>query len=62
VEQGDGVVQYNLGMLYYKGYGVTQDYATARNWREEAAAQDNAWELYRIGVRYQNAQHSPEPQ
>ncbi|MEI8014198.1 MAG: hypothetical protein WCH20_05090 [Nitrospira sp.] len=61
-EQSDGVVQYNIGMLYCEGYGVTQDYATARHWWAEGATQSNAWAPYRIGMRYQNAQHSPEPQ
>ena len=45
-EQGDAVAQYNLGVLYDAGYGVSQDYGQARQWFEKAAAQG-----------YANAQH-----
>jgi hypothetical protein len=38
-EQGDANAQYNLGKLYYHGWGVAQDYAQARDWWRKAAAQ-----------------------
>jgi TPR repeat protein len=59
-EQGDAEAQYNLGMLYYEGHGVTQDYATARHWWEQAAAQGNAWAQYRLGVLYQKGRGAPQ--
>ena len=37
---GDAVSQYQVGMMYYKGYGVDKDYAQALPWLEKAAAQD----------------------
>jgi len=59
-EQGDAAAQYNLGMLYYEGHGVMQDYATARQWWEEAAAQGNAWARYRLGVLYNKGRGVPQ--
>jgi hypothetical protein len=38
-EQGDANAQYNLGKLYYHGWGVPQDYAQARDWWLKASAQ-----------------------
>jgi len=37
--QGYADAQCDLGVLYFKGYGVTQDYHQAREWFERAAAQ-----------------------
>lgn len=59
-EQGDAEAQYNLGMLYYEGHGVTQDYTTARQWWEEAAAQGNVWAQYRLGVLYKKGRGVPQ--
>ena len=38
-EQGDAVAQYNLGLMYKNGWGVTQDYAEAVKWYRKAAEQ-----------------------
>lgn len=59
-EQGDAEAQYNLGMLYYEGHGVRQDYATARHWWERAASQGNAWAQHRLGVLYQKGRGVPQ--
>ena len=44
-EQGDAIVQLNLGLLYYWGHGVlqdsVQDYVEAHKWFNLAAAQGN---------------------
>jgi hypothetical protein len=44
-EQGDAIVQFNLGLLYYWGHGVlqdsVQDYVEAHKWFDLAAAQGN---------------------
>ncbi|MCH8098520.1 MAG: sel1 repeat family protein [Proteobacteria bacterium] len=36
-EQGDAEAQFNLGLMYYKGRGVPQDYAEAVKWYRLAA-------------------------
>ncbi|MDA2928265.1 sel1 repeat family protein [Acidobacteria bacterium AH-259-G07] len=33
--------QFGLGVLYYKGWGVAQDYQKAGEWYQQAANQDN---------------------
>ena len=38
-EQGDADAQHNLGIPYYKGEGVTQDYEKAIFWWQKAAQQ-----------------------
>ena len=38
-EQGDAKAQFNLALRYYKGEGVTQDYAEAAKWYRKAAEQ-----------------------
>jgi hypothetical protein len=37
-EQGDAYAQYNLGVMYYNGKGVPQDYVTAYAWWNLSAA------------------------
>lgn len=32
LEQGDAAAQFNLGLMYYKGNGVIQDYTRAHMW------------------------------
>jgi hypothetical protein len=59
-EQGDAEGQYNLGMLYYEGHGVRQDYATARQWWEQAAAQGNAAAQYNLGMLYRKGRGVPQ--
>ena len=41
-EQGVAEAQYNLGMMYYTGSGVHQDYAEALRWFRQAAEQGHA--------------------
>ena len=59
-EQGDAETQNNLGMLYYEGHGVTQDYVMARQWWEQAAAQGNAAAQFNLGVLYKKGQGVPQ--
>jgi TPR repeat protein len=40
-EQGDAMAQYNLGVLYARGWGVPQDFIEAHLWLSLAAAQGN---------------------
>ena len=54
-EKGSAPAQFNLGLLYYDGRGVPQDFERAVQWFEKSAdqgyatAQRNLGELYFIG-------------
>jgi TPR repeat protein len=50
--QGVAEAQTNLGLLYYNGQGVPQDYAAARQWWEKAAAQGSADAQFNLGMLY----------
>ncbi|GHT32760.1 hypothetical protein AGMMS49592_0010 [Endomicrobiia bacterium] len=41
-EQGFAEAQYNLGVMYYKGEGVKQDYKEAIKWFKKAAEQGHS--------------------
>ena len=41
-EQGDAGGQYSLGLMYFDGHGVPQDFAQAHMWFNLAAAQGDA--------------------
>jgi TPR repeat protein len=45
-DQGNAQAQSNLGVLYFKGHGVLQDYAMARQWFEKAAAQGHVAAMF----------------
>ena len=51
-EQGDADAQYNLGVMYDNGEGVTQDDAEAVKWYRRAAEQGNAFAQHNLGVMY----------
>ncbi len=59
-EQGNADAQYNLGLMYDKGYGVPQDYGQARQWYEKAAAQGKTNAQYNLGVLYHNGHGVPK--
>mgnify|MGYP000807125697 FL=1 len=40
-EEGYASEQYNMGIMYQKGFGVQQDAAKAREWFQKAANQDD---------------------
>lgn len=40
-EEGYASEQYNMGIMYQKGFGVQQDAAKAREWFQKAADQDD---------------------
>lgn len=52
-EQGNANAQYNMGVLYDRGYGVERDYDKARKWYKKAAAQGYAKAAHNLGVMYQ---------
>src|SRR5450631_2236340 len=39
-EHGNAIAEYNLGVMYYKGEGVPQDYILAHMWLSLAAAKN----------------------
>ena len=51
-EQGDATAQFNLGVMYDKGGGVTRDYAEAVRWYRRAAAQGHARAQFNLGLKY----------
>lgn len=52
-EQGDASAQLSLGLLYYEGKGVPQDYAHAIVWIRKAALQGNAEAQATLGGVYE---------
>ncbi|MGX2975159.1 tetratricopeptide repeat protein, partial [Ursidibacter arcticus] len=53
-EQGIPEAQYNLGLMYYNGQGVKQDYQQAEKLFQQAAEQGIAQAQYNLGVMYNN--------
>ena len=51
-EQGDATAQYNLGVCYGDGVGVTQDYSQAAHWFRQAAEQGHAFAQHSLGNSY----------
>ncbi len=49
-EQGQAIAQYQLGLLYANGKGVTKDDAKARQWYEKAAIQGHTEAQVNLGV------------
>src|SRR3984957_2338166 len=59
-EQGNAVAQYNLGVMYAQGQGVSQDYAAAASWYLKAAEQGNADAQVNLGILYGMGQGVPQ--
>ena len=53
-EQGDAKAQFNLGVMYDNGQGVTQDDKEAVKWYRKSAEQGDAKAQYNLGVMYGN--------
>ena len=51
-EQGYALAQNNLGVMYEKGQGVSQNYKTAVKWYTLAAEQGYALAQFNLGVMY----------
>ena len=51
-EQGDAFAQFNLGLMYYTGRGVAQDYKTAVKWYALSAEQGNIKAQNYLGWMY----------
>jgi hypothetical protein len=59
-EQGDANAQKNLGVMYYNGQGVPQDYAQAVVWSRKAAEQGDADAENNLAASYQKGQGVPQ--
>ena len=59
-EQGHALAQYNLGLLYANGQGVSKDDAQARQWYEKAAAQGHADAQVNLGILYDYGRGVPQ--
>ena len=55
-EGGDSVAQYNLGVMYKNGWGVSQDDKEAVRWYRLAAEQGYAMAQFTLGAMYENGQ------
>lgn len=51
-EGGSAAAQYNLGLLYYDGLGVPQDYSEAVMWFKRSADQDYTEAQHDLGAMY----------
>ncbi len=59
-ERGDADAQNNLGVMYFDGQGVVQDYKEAGKWYRKSAEQGDAGAKYNLGVMYTNGQGVPQ--
>jgi len=55
-EDGLDLAQYNLGILYFTGQGVTRDYAEAYRWTLAAAEQGHVAAQFNVGSLYYEGQ------
>ena len=55
-ERGDARAQYNLGLLYASGLGVTHDYQAALKWHRMAAKQGHAGAQNELAQMYSKGQ------
>ena len=53
-EQGLAAAQFNLGVLYEKGQGVTQDFAESARWYLKAAEQGFPDAQFNVATLYEN--------
>ena len=59
-EGGDKVVQLNLGLIYYHGRGVPQDYKEGVKWYQMAAEQGDAMAQLNLGRMYDDGRGVPQ--
>ena len=51
-EKGDSDAMYNIGMLYYEGLGVDQNYSLSKDWYLKASENGNVFAMNNIGNQY----------
>src|SRR5699024_1566298 len=52
-EQGNAKAQYNMGVIYDRGYGVPVNHEQARQWYRKAAAQGYARAAHNLAIMHQ---------
>jgi TPR repeat protein len=57
-EQGDDVAQFDLGVMYNEGWGVSRDYLQAWKWYRRAAIQGNADAQFNLGMLYERHRYT----
>jgi TPR repeat protein len=58
--EGDAEAQFNLGIMYYEGGAVRQDFRLAADWFRKAAEQGHADAQYNLGVMYVEGRGVPQ--
>ena len=51
-EQGNGLAQFNLGLMYYQGKGTIQDYKEAFKWFQKSAEEGSSLGQRSLGKMY----------
>ncbi len=59
-EQGDAKAQWMLGMMYYHGVGVPENYTEAAKWYRKATEQRDASAQSQLGRMYYHGEGVPE--
>ena len=59
-EGGNSDARYNLGLMYYNGWGVPQDYKEAAKWYRLGAEQGDADAQNNLGAMYDHGQGVPQ--
>jgi len=59
-ERGNALAQFNLGLHYYDGRGVAQDYTEAVKWFRKAADQGYVEAMHNLGLMYAKGQGVPQ--
>ncbi len=56
---GDSSSQYELGVLYFDGEGVTKDYKQALKWFTRSAERGNSSAQYELGLMHKGGYGTP---
>ena len=59
-EQGDADAQFNLGVKYYYGEGIPQDFKKAIYWYTKAAEQGDVRAQFSLGAKYYDGEGAPQ--
>lgn len=59
-QEQEAEAQYILGLKYYNGDSVPQDFVKARKWFEKSAHQGHVDAQYNFGVMYHEGQGGPQ--
>ncbi|MBI4634355.1 MAG: sel1 repeat family protein [Deltaproteobacteria bacterium] len=59
-EQGQASAQFKLGLMYYKGQSLPQDYTEALKWFRLAARQGDVYGQFNTGFMYEKGQGVPQ--